>query len=74
MRRFGASLVIAATAVATLTPTGLAAAAQADCQPATRVAGEYRAVSRQLNLAEWRQRPAGQRYVDNVMRLVLALQ
>jgi hypothetical protein len=40
MRRFGASLVIVATAVATLTPTGLAAAAQADCQPATRVAGD----------------------------------
>lgn len=40
MRRFGASLVIAATAVAALTPTGLAAAAQADCQPATRVAGD----------------------------------
>jgi len=38
------------------------------------VADEYRAVSRQLNLAEWRQRPAGQRYVDNVMRLVSALQ
>ena len=38
------------------------------------VADEYRAVSRQLNLAELRQRPAGQRYVDNVMRLVSALQ
>ena len=38
------------------------------------VADEYRAVSRQLNLAEWRQRPKGQRYVDNVMRLVSALQ
>ena len=40
MRRFGASMVIAATAVSTLTPPGLAAAAQADCQPATRVAGD----------------------------------
>jgi cardiolipin synthase len=38
------------------------------------VADEYRAVSRELNLAEWRQRPKGQRYVDNVMRLVSALQ
>jgi cardiolipin synthase len=38
------------------------------------VAAEYRAVSRELNLAEWRQRPKGQRYVDNVMRLVSALQ
>jgi hypothetical protein len=27
-----------------------------------------------LNLDEWRQRPKGQRYVDNVMRLVSALQ
>jgi cardiolipin synthase A/B len=38
------------------------------------VADEYRAVSRELNLTEWRQRPKGQRYVDNVMRLVSALQ
>jgi cardiolipin synthase len=38
------------------------------------VAAEYRAVSHELNLAEWRQRPKGQRYVDNVMRLVSALQ
>jgi cardiolipin synthase len=38
------------------------------------VADEYRAVSHELKLAEWRQRPKGQRYVDNVMRLVSALQ
>ena len=40
MRRFGASLVIAATAVATLTPTDVAAAALADCQTTTPVAGD----------------------------------
>jgi cardiolipin synthase len=38
------------------------------------VADGYRAVCRELNLDEWRQRPKGQRYVDNVMRLVSALQ
>jgi cardiolipin synthase A/B len=38
------------------------------------VADEYRAVSREMNLAEWRARPKGQRYGDNVMRLVSALQ
>jgi cardiolipin synthase len=38
------------------------------------VADEYRAVSHELTLTEWRQRPKGQRYVDNVMRLVSALQ
>ena len=38
------------------------------------VADEYRAVCRELTLAEWRQRPKGQRYVENVMRLVSALQ
>ncbi len=38
------------------------------------VADEYRAVSREMNLDEWRGRPKGQRYVDNVMRLVSALQ
>jgi cardiolipin synthase A/B len=38
------------------------------------VADEYRAVCRELTLAEWRQRSKGQRYVDNVMRLVSALQ
>ena len=38
------------------------------------VADGYREVCRELILAEWRQRPKGQRYVDNVMRLVSALQ
>ena len=38
------------------------------------VADEYRAVCRELTLAEWHQRPKGQRYVENVMRLVSALQ
>jgi cardiolipin synthase A/B len=38
------------------------------------VAEGYREVSRELSLKEWRQRPKGQRYVDNVMRLVSALQ
>ena len=38
------------------------------------VADGYRAVCRELTLDEWRQRPKGQRYVDNVMRLVSALQ
>ena len=38
------------------------------------VAAEYRAISHELTLDEWRQRPKGQRYVDNVMRLVSALQ
>ena len=40
MRRFGASLVIAATAVATFTPTDVAAAALADCHTTTPVAGD----------------------------------
>jgi cardiolipin synthase A/B len=38
------------------------------------VADEYRAVCRELTLAEWRQRSKSQRYVENVMRLVSALQ
>jgi cardiolipin synthase len=38
------------------------------------VADGYRAVCRELSLAEWRARPKSQRYVDNVMRLVSALQ
>jgi cardiolipin synthase len=38
------------------------------------VADGYRAVSRELTLAEWSTRSKGQRYVDNVMRLVSALQ
>ena len=45
MRRFGAPgllavVVIAATALAGFTPTEVATAAQADCQPAARVAGD----------------------------------
>jgi cardiolipin synthase len=39
-----------------------------------KVADEYRSVCRELTLAEWISRPRGQRYVDNVMRLVSALQ
>jgi cardiolipin synthase len=38
------------------------------------VAAGYRAVCHELTLDEWRARPRGQRYVDNVMRLVSALQ
>jgi len=38
------------------------------------VADEYRAVSRELTMAEWGQRSRGERYVNNVMRLVSALQ
>jgi cardiolipin synthase len=38
------------------------------------VADGYRAVCRELTLDEWRQRSKGQRYIDNVMRLVSALQ
>jgi cardiolipin synthase A/B len=38
------------------------------------VADGYRAVCPELTLAEWRRRPKGQRYVENVMRLVSALQ
>jgi cardiolipin synthase len=38
------------------------------------VPDEYRAVCRELTLAEWRGRSKGARYVDNVMRLVSALQ
>jgi cardiolipin synthase A/B len=38
------------------------------------VADGYRAVCRELTLAEWIARPRSQRYIDNVMRLVSALQ
>ena len=38
------------------------------------VADEYRAISKPLTLAEWEQRPARLKYVDNVMRLTAALQ
>jgi len=39
-----------------------------------RVEDAYRAVSRELTLAEWDTRPRRSRYVDNVMRLTAALQ
>ena len=38
------------------------------------VEDSYRAVSRELGLAEWQQRPFRQRYLDNTMRLTAALQ
>ncbi|CAN5287308.1 phospholipase D-like domain-containing protein [soil metagenome] len=38
------------------------------------VEDHYRAISKELLLAEWNRRPARQRYVDNVMRLTSALQ
>ncbi len=38
------------------------------------VEDSYRAVSRELTLTEWRQRPFRQRYLDNTMRLTAALQ
>ena len=38
------------------------------------VQDEYRALSTELTLAEWRQRSRGATYVDNVMRLTAALQ
>ena len=38
------------------------------------ISDEYRAVCHEMNLADWRARPKRQRYVDNVMRLVSALQ
>ena len=38
------------------------------------VADEYRAVCHELTMAEWGQRSRGERYVNNVMRLVSALQ
>jgi cardiolipin synthase len=39
-----------------------------------KVEDGYRAKSRELTLEEWGRRPAGARYVDNVMRLTAALQ
>jgi cardiolipin synthase len=39
-----------------------------------KVEDAYRALSRPLTLAEWDQRPARRKYVDNVMRLTAALQ
>ena len=38
------------------------------------VEDHYRAISRELTLAEWLQRSPGARYIDNVMRLTAALQ
>ncbi|HEX7211498.1 MAG TPA: phospholipase D-like domain-containing protein, partial [Propionibacteriaceae bacterium] len=38
------------------------------------VADGYRSVCRELTMAEWSQRSRGERYVENVMRLVSALQ
>ena len=38
------------------------------------VADGYRAVCHELSLAEWKARPKGERYIDNLMRLVSALQ
>lgn len=38
------------------------------------VEDHYRSVSRELTLDEWRRRPGGARYLDNVMRLTAALQ
>jgi len=39
-----------------------------------KVEDDYRALSRELTLTEWRQRSAFQRYLDNTMRLTAALQ
>ncbi len=39
-----------------------------------KVEDAYRAVSRELTLEEWGRRPAGAKYLDNVMRLTAALQ
>jgi hypothetical protein len=42
MRRFGASVLIAATAVATLTPVNMAVAAEGTCQTDIPVVGDGR--------------------------------
>jgi Phospholipase_D-nuclease N-terminal len=39
-----------------------------------KVEDNYRSLSRELTLAEWRRRPLGKRYIDNVMRLTSTLQ
>ena len=39
-----------------------------------KVEDDYRVLSRELTLTEWRQRSAFQRYLDNTMRLTAALQ
>jgi cardiolipin synthase len=38
------------------------------------VEDQYRSLSQQLTLADWRRRPLRKRYIDNVMRLTSALQ
>jgi cardiolipin synthase len=38
------------------------------------VEDQYRLLSQQLTIAEWRRRPLRKRYIDNVMRLTSALQ
>ena len=39
-----------------------------------QISDDYRAVCRELTAEEWKRRPAAKRYVDNVMRLLSALQ
>jgi cardiolipin synthase len=39
-----------------------------------QISDEYRATCRQLTAEEWTRRPRAKRYVDNVMRLLSALQ
>ena len=39
-----------------------------------RISDEYRAACRELTAEEWTRRPRAKRYVDNVMRLLSALQ
>jgi cardiolipin synthase len=39
-----------------------------------KVEDDYRTLSRELTLEEWRQRSPWQRYLDNTMRLTAALQ
>lgn len=39
-----------------------------------RISDEYRAACRELTAVEWTRRPRAKRYVDNVMRLLSALQ
>jgi cardiolipin synthase len=39
-----------------------------------QVEDDYRALSRELTLEEWRRRSKVQRYLDNTMRLTAALQ
>jgi cardiolipin synthase len=39
-----------------------------------QISDDYRAASRELTAEEWTRRPRAKRYVDNVMRLLSALQ